>query len=339
MKNFKSIAVVVLNWNGEDMVEAAVLSLLKQSYQQFKIIIVDNGSTDNSRKILEKLKDENFEKIELIFNEQNLGFALGVNVGIKHALDNNFDFVGLFNNDAVAEENWLEKLVESFDKVDNLGGATCLLLHKNGKTIDSTGDWYSVWGLPFPRSRDQKTELAPQSGLVFGVSGGASLYSATLFKEIGLFDERFFAYFEDVDISFRAQLAGYKFYFNKEAIAYHTQGATSKKFPGFGKFQMFKNLPQLFIKNVPLGLILPIGLRFLPILLLFLLRSLLGLREAVPTLKGFLVSFLLIPGSLLRRREVQGNKKVTNQYLREIIWWGLPPKMTKKLFGKEVEVK
>lgn len=331
MKNFKSVAIVVLNWNGAKILEDAINSLLKQDYSSYKIIIVDNGSIDSSRDIITKIKAKNTDLVEVILNDTNLGFAGGVNVGIKYALDNNFHYVALFNNDAVAQKDWLSNLLSSFDSASTLGAVTGLLLHRNGKTIDSTGDWYSYWGLPFPRNRDEPVQNAPQSGFIFGASGGATLYKTEMFKEIGMLDDRFFAYFEDVDISFRAQIAGYKFYFNKEAIAYHIQGATSSKFPGFGKYQMFKNLPQLYFKNVPTQLLLPIGIRFFPILLAFFIRSLFNYREAWPAIKGMFASFLLIAGSIQRRHAIYSKKKVEIGYIKSIIWPGLPPRMLRKL--------
>ena len=117
--------------------------------------------------------------------------------------------------------------------------------------------------MPFPRNRGERTISSPESDFVCGATGGASLYKTSLFKEIGLFDESFFAYYEDVDISFRAQLAGHKVYFTNKAIAYHKQGATSSKIPGFTVYQTFKNIPLLYTKNVPSGLLLPIGVRLL----------------------------------------------------------------------------
>jgi GT2 family glycosyltransferase len=126
------------------------------------------------------------------------------------------------------------------------------LIKTNGKTLDTTGDFYTTWGLPGPRNRDEPVKNAPSKpGEVFGATGGGAIYRAAIFDDIDMFDEDFFMYYEDVDLSFRAQLAGWKVRFTPKAIAYHKIGASSKKVPGLAVYNTFKNLPLVFIKNVP----------------------------------------------------------------------------------------
>lgn len=322
-----SILITVLNWNSPSDTEECIKSLLKQSYKDFKILVVDNGSADDSVKRLEELADKHEGKIILIKNPENLGFAGGVNVGIKYAIDNGFDSVVLFNNDAVADKNWLTELVKTADTDEKSGIVTSLLLSADGNLIDSTGEQYSKWGLPFPRSRGHKRTNAPKGGLVFGATGGASLYKTALFKDIGLFDEGFFAYYEDVDISFRAQLAGWKVAYEPKAIAYHKQGATSKKIPGFTVYQTFKNLPLLFLKNVPRGLILRTGLRFYFAYWMMLFNAITN-GSGAPALKGLWKSFLLGFKALDDRKNIQKSKRVSTDYIKSILWDDLPPEQT-----------
>jgi GT2 family glycosyltransferase len=321
-----SVLIIVLNWNGMKDTEKCLDSLLKQSYKDFKILVVDNGSVGNDLENLRKIEKKH-DTISLAVNKHNKGFAGGVNTGIKYALKRDFDAVALFNNDAEADENWLSELVEGF-KQPNTSITTGLLLHEDGKTIDSTGDYYSTWGMPFPRNRGDSTDKAPESGFVFSGSGGASLYRTSLFKEIGLFDESFFAYYEDVDVSFRTQLAGHKIYFTNKAIAYHKQGATSSKIPGFTVYQTFKNIPLLFIKDVPAGLLLPIGIRlFLLYILIF--GNAVKNGVGVPALKGWLASIgYFWTKSLWIRFGIQGKKKVPTSYIKSIILHDLPPDQT-----------
>jgi len=255
------VAIVILNLNGGLDTLACLDSLQSQSYKNFTIVVIDNGSSDNSIELLQKYQKKHTNNIKLIVNPKNFGFSGGANTGIEWALNDNYDYVVLFNNDATADKDWLKELVNAA-KLEEIGVGAGLFLHENGKTIDSTGDWYSVWGLPFPRNRNDKTVKAPKCEFVFCASGGAVLYKTQMLREIGLFDEDFFAYYEDIDISFRAQLAGWKVFYNSDAIAYHKRGETSKKMPGFAVYQTFKNLPLLFIKNVPRGLLINIGFRF-----------------------------------------------------------------------------
>ena len=255
-----SSLIVVLNWNGTDDTIECVSSLRAMHAENTSIAIVDNGS---SKKQLSQLKAflKNQPEIILLENPTNKGFAGGVNTGITYAIENDFSHVALFNNDATADKNWLKELLATMQSSKAMA-VTGLLRHAGKNSIDSTGDFYTTWALPFPRSRGLKPTQTPKSGFVFGATGGATLYKTELFKEIGFFDESFFAYYEDVDISFRAQLAGHKVYYTNTAVAYHKQGATSKKIPGFTVYQTFKNLPLLYTKNVPAGLLIPIGLKF-----------------------------------------------------------------------------
>lgn len=320
-----SVLIVVLNWNGAKDTERCVESLLTQTYDYYDILIVDNGSHDTSATRLRRLAKAH-DKVTLIENETNLGFAGGVNTGIRYALDHAYHSVALFNNDATADKNWLKELMNEMKGSRAI--VTGLLLHDTKKTIDSTGDYYSIWGMPFPRSRGEKTALAPPSGYVFSASGGASLYRTDLFRKIGLFDEVFFAYYEDVDVSFRAQLSGHKVYYTNKAIAYHKQGATSKKIPGFTIYQTFKNLPLLYIKNVPDGLLLPIGLRLFVLYCLFFGNA---FRRGVGgfALKGWLASIWYFwTKSLWERFEIQSRKTVKTSYISSLIWHDLPPEQT-----------
>ncbi len=186
----RNLAVVVPNWNGRDSLAACLDSLRAQSAKH-TLIIVENGSTDGS---LEYLR-ANYPAATLIVNQTNLGFAGGVNCGIKKAIELKCDAVALFNNDAVAEPDWLANLAHELKSHPEAGIATCKIVDADGSHIDSTGDIYTVWGLPYPRGRGEPVSDAYDKAVeVFGASGGASLYRVSMLEQIGLFDEDFFAY-------------------------------------------------------------------------------------------------------------------------------------------------
>lgn len=333
-----STLIVVLNWNGAKDTLECVNSLANQSFKDFQILVIDNGSKPTDYEKLSLLSS--IPNLTLLRNEKNLGFAGGVNIGIKHAIDNNYEFVALFNNDATANKDWLKNLLDGFNQNKSISAVTGLLLHEHGKTIDSTGDYYSIWGMPFPRSRGQLTKTAPNSEYVFSATGGATLYKTSLFKQIGLFDESFFAYYEDVDISFRAQLAGHKIYYTKDAIAYHKQGATSKKIPGFTVYQTFKNIPLLYAKNVPAGLLIPVGIRLF-VLYWLIFGNAIKNGSGLYALKGWLASIWYFwTKSLWNRFYIQAHKTVPTSYIKSLVWYDLPPEQTglrklrKKVTGK-----
>lgn len=321
-----STLIVVLNWNGINDTLQCLDSLLTQTYSGFHILVVDNGSLDNSKLLLDEYQSNHAEKLDVIYNPTNFGFAGGVNTGVEWGLNEEYEYIALFNNDARADKNWLKKLVESA-KPKEVGITTGLLLHEDGATIDSSGDWFSNWGLAFPRNRGDKTSKAPKAGFVFGASGGASLYKTELFRDIGLFDEDFFAYYEDADISFRAQLAGWKVAYTPDAIAYHKQGATSKKIPGFTIYHTFKNLPLLYLKNVPTGLLFSTGVRFYFAYWLIFGNAIVH-GDGWPAARGVWKSFILGFKKRVERHAIQRTKRVSATYIKSILWNDLPPDQT-----------
>lgn len=313
------VCVVVLNWNAYEETIVCLENILKFNIR-FTLVLVDNGSTDNS---IEKLKP--FEnRVKFIKNTSNLGFAGGVNKGIRWCIKNNFEFVALINNDAIPEYNWLNLNVSFMQQDASVGIVTGLMLDSQGKYIDSASEEYSNWGLPFPRDRNKKKEDAPVASYVFGATGGGSLYRTSMLKEIGLFDEDFFAYYEDVDLSFRAQLAGWKVYYNPLAITYHKRGLTSNKIPGFTTYQTFKNLPLLYVKNVPVSMLFSIGIRFKLAYLIMLSKAIFK-GKGKYAVKGLLMSCILVVKKIPSRIKIQSNKKVSSYYIRSILWRDLPP--------------
>ncbi|MDB5180421.1 MAG: hypothetical protein JWO54_179 [Candidatus Saccharibacteria bacterium] len=334
-----STLITILNWNGIKDTLDCLESFSKQTHEDYEILVIDNGSTDDSVNILKVINSSN-ANVNVLFNKANLGFAGGVNQGITYAFNNNFEYIALLNNDAIVNENWLENLINTTSKVPDASVVTSLLLNSRGNKIDSTSEQYSIWGMPFPRSRGQHANTAPESGYIFGATGGATLYKTSLFKEIGLFDESFFAYYEDVDVSFRAQLAGHKIYYTKDAIAYHKQGATSKKIPGFTVYQTFKNLPLLYIKDVPTSLLIPIGFRLFILYVLFFGNAVKN-GSGLPAFKGWLASIWYFwTKALWSRFSIQSRKTVPTSYIKSLLWYDLPPdqtgmrKLRKKIIGK-----
>lgn len=318
------VSIVVPNWNGADSLGLCLDSLLKQTITA-EIIVVENGSTDESLDIL-KTK---FPGVILVINKKNLGFAGGVNSGIKKAIDLGSDYVALFNNDAVTDKDWLKKLVAVIESDTNIGIVTCKFLDEGGKKIDSTGDIYTTWGLPYPRGRNEKVDTAHyEGGFVFGATGGASLYRVRMLKSIGYFDNDFFAYYEDVDLSFRAQLTGWKVKYVPESVAYHQIGATSRKIKGFTTYQTMKNLPILLWKNVPLKLMPKILPRFALSYLGFFISSF-QRNQGFYATKGFIKMLLLLPKKSFARARIQKSRTVSIQYIQSIITNDLPPNATK----------
>jgi GT2 family glycosyltransferase len=319
--------VVVPNWNGAGRLGPCVRSLAAQTRTDFEIVVVDNASADNSLAVLADLAAEIAPvPLTVLRNDVNLGFAGGVNCGVRRALDSGATAIALFNNDAVADADWLATLAAVLDGDPDVAIATGRLLLADGTSVDSTGDFYSIWGLAFPRDRDRPAEPVRESGEVFAATGGASLYRAALFADIGLFDEEFFAYFEDVDLSFRARLAGHRVAYRADAVAYHDQGATSRTMGGFVTTQFFRNLPLLLAKNVPTRLLPSVVPRFVLVYSLMVLYQF-RRRQAIPALRGVVQSVGLVVRAFPRRWAIQRARRVDAATIRGQLWPGLPPGM------------
>lgn len=318
------VAAIVLNWNDAELLPDSVGSLLKQS-DRTDIIIVDNNSTDGSKKVIESFG----KKVTPLWNKDNLGFAGGVNTGIRYAVDQGYKYVALLNNDAVADKDWLKELVASIEKDDFIGAATSTILHKKDGTYDSTGDFYTIWGLPYPRGRDEEAFGQYNKHLdIMSASGGASIFRTKMLKQIGLFDEDFFAYYEDSDLGLRANLSGWKFVFAPKASVLHATGSTSGRVKNFTTYQTLKNLPLLLIKNVPLTLMHRVLPRFLLAHSLFTLRAI-SRGQISTVLKSWFVLLWLVPKKLVERFSIQRSAtKAGVVQLKQILVYDLPSNAT-----------
>lgn len=343
------VAVVIPSWNGEAHLRQCLDSVEAQSLKPH-IIVVDNGSIDSSVDIVR----QHYPDVELIVHTENKGYAGGVNPGFRLAIERNYDYVAPFNNDAVADEHWLRNLVRSLESRPDYGAAMCKLLGEDGSSLDSSGDYYTVWGLPYPRGRGE-TDVSKYdtSTEIFAASGGASLYRVSMLEQVGLLDEDFFAYYEDVDLSFRAQWMGWKVVYVPESLVYHATSSTGKRMNasnvnqltsheessvknkkrtsddsppinGFFTYQTMKNLPMLLWKNVPANRLLGVLARFTIVYLSFFVAAA-QRRQLNFAFRGAGRSLVLLPRKLNERRRIMSQAKVSQSYIAGIITYDLPP--------------
>lgn len=313
--------VVIPNLNGGQEIIDAIESLRSQTLEPY-IIVVDNASTDDSVKNIET----KFPHIEIIQHDTNKGYAGGVNPGFKRAMQLGANYTAPFNDDAVADKDWLKKLVAFLDANESYG-AVCPKVYKSGgnKVLDSTGDYVTVWGLPYPRGRDE-----PDTGQyddiknIFSPSGSASLYRVSALQKVGLMDEDFFAYYEDVDLGFRLQLAGYKVGFEPSAIVHHQVGMTSGRMKGFTTYQTMKNVPLLLFKNVPMRHMPTIVPRFTLAYILFFGRAI-QRGHGWYALKGMAVGAYYEVIKLPQRWDIQKSAVVSDSYIWSMYHHDLPP--------------
>jgi len=225
--NKLSIAVILVNWKKYNLTSKCIDSLNKSNYKNFKIILVDN---EYSEKSLIDLRNKHKELI--VFKEKNnLGFAGGNNIGIRYALENDYDYIMLLNNDTEVKENFILPLVERIEKDHSLGAVQPLILNFSNKSIiwNAGGKLNKFLGLTSTRLNNNKLN----SSIVFDdytdwISGCCILIKSEILTKVGLLDEKFFNYYEDVDWSLRMKNLGYDLGFVKESIIYHHGSSSSK---------------------------------------------------------------------------------------------------------------
>ncbi len=211
--------VIIPNYNGLKFLGPCLSSLKAQTADDFRIIIVDNGSTDGSAEWLKE------NKIPCIFMPENTGFSAAVNTAIKVS---ETEYVILLNNDTIAEPGFVAELESVMDRGKNVFSASSMMVnYSDPERIDDAGDMYSIMGWAFQRGTDRpvKGYLCPCR--IFAACGGAAIYRREVFEEIGYFDEMHFAYLEDIDIGYRAKLYGYENVYCPDAVVRHIGSATS----------------------------------------------------------------------------------------------------------------
>jgi len=240
-----SLSVIIPNYNGIDHLKKCLKSLKEQD-MKLRVVVVDNGSVDGS---VEYIKN-NYPEHDLIINHENLGFSTAVNQGIKSV---NSDFIFLLNNDVILEKNCIKNLLSCIEADDKIFAVGSKMLQSTGmELIDDVGDEYTLLGFTKKVGNGKSSDLYTDKREIFSACAGAAIYRRAIFNEIGYFDESFFAYMEDVDISYRARIHGYKCIYCPEAVIYHVGSATSgSKYNSFKIKLAARNNVYVPYKNMP----------------------------------------------------------------------------------------
>lgn len=260
-------AVIIPNYNGLKFMEDCMSALKSQTYASFKLIVVDNGSTDGSAEYLRTLKSAQDigRGVEVIFLNENTGFPGAVNTGIYAAGD--VEYVVLLNNDTKVSADYLEELIAPFKKRRGRKIAAVspkMIQMYKPELIDDAGDGYTTLGWAFQRGVGQSV-YAPKFNKrteIFSACAGASAYRKSVLEEIkyseGIyFDPLHFAYLEDVDVSFRMRIHGYRIVYAPESVVYHVGSGTSgSKYNDFKVRLAARNNIYLIYKNMPLFMLL-----------------------------------------------------------------------------------
>ncbi|PIP73598.1 MAG: hypothetical protein COW89_02290, partial [Nitrospinae bacterium CG22_combo_CG10-13_8_21_14_all_47_10] len=243
------VSIVVPNWNGMRFVGMCLDSLSQLDFDGHEVIVVDNGSTDGSREMIE----EQYPWVRLLKMPDNMGFAIACNEGIKAS---NAEYIVLLNNDIEVTPDWLRELYEGMERHPECGmGTTKMMFLDNRDVFYNTGDLFHSWSSGGGRGQGEKDIGQYETEeYVFGACAGAGIYRREFFNQVGLFDEDFFIFAEDVDINMRGQLKGLKAVYLPKAKVYHIGTATVGLYSDRYVYLCKRNDIWVFIKNYSLGL-------------------------------------------------------------------------------------
>src|SRR5215213_1411108 len=247
--SFPRASIVILNYNGYKWLKLYIPSWIKTNYSEFEIIIVDNGSTDQS---IEYLRNNWQHCIKIIELRENLGFAEGCNIGIREAKG---DIIALLNNDMEVDKDWLRAAVEALLSDERVGAVQSKIMqYDNKEKIYCAGLSIDKFGLIVPIGLGE-IDYGQYGYLseIWGSCGGAMIGWKHILMKAGLFDPSYFIYYEDVDLSWRIKLSGYNILLASSSLVYHVGAATSKSLPSqFVTFHSKKNLIISLLKNYSL---------------------------------------------------------------------------------------
>jgi GT2 family glycosyltransferase len=303
------VTVVIPNWNTQRWLTGCLGGLRDQRYRDFQVILVDNGSTDNSLAFVR----QHYPEVQILAFGENRGFASAVNAGIQQS---DSKYVALLNVDTVPQPNWLGSLVKTMEgsppEVGCLGSK--MLAMDNPGLIDDAGNTLSWYGAARKRGMGQPVEAYPEIEEIFSASAGAALYRHTFLEEVGGFDENFDSYLEDIDLGLRGRLLGYRYLYVPSAEVLHKvhgAGLARSRYV----YLVTRNRLALLLKNIPLALLL----KHSGTLVYGQFYFFLVYKRPLHSLAG-IVSFLLaLPRISRQRRAIQRDKRISNQALEAVL--------------------
>lgn len=306
-----TFSVIVPNWNGRHHLETCLDSLRAQTLRDFEIIVVDNGSSDGSQALI----GAGYPEVRLLELGRNTGFTGACSAGYAVARG---EFIVLLNNDTEAEPGWLAAVAAAFAADPRVGIVACkLLLFDDRRCFHAAGDFYRTDGIPGNRGIWQEDAgQYDRAEPVFGACGAAAAYRRTMLEEIGFLDDAFYFSCEDVDIAWRAHLAGWEVVYTPEAVVYHKlkasggSGATSSYYDG-------RNFLYLIWKNYPTTLLRQYWRSIVRAQWRISREALRAWRgeAARARLRGQAAGLVGLPRMLGRRREIQSRRVIDDRSL------------------------
>ena len=255
MSQSPKVAIVILNWNGRKYLEKFLPSVTAATYDNFEVIVADNGSTDDSLSFLQ----QQYPDIKTILFKENYGFAKGYNKALAQVTA---DYYVLLNSDVEVQPGWLNPMVELLEKDRSIAACQPKILSWHNKKMfeyaGAAGGWLDTYGYPFAKGRvfdfcEEDKGQYDQSEPIFWASGAALFIRPAVYHAVKGFDEYFFAHQEEIDMCWRIQLEGHKIYSCPASIVYHVGGGTLPKGNSLKTYLNFRNNRIMLCKNLPLS--------------------------------------------------------------------------------------
>lgn len=307
--SWPKVTVVIPNWNTRRWLAGCLDGLRAQHYQDFCIVLVDNGSTDDSVAFVE----QHYPKVRVLSFAENRGFAPAVNAGIRETRS---EYVALLNVDTVPQSNWLLGLVETMDQSPpNVGClASKMLSLQDPDKIDDVGNILSWYGSAQKRGNGEPSETYNEHEEVFSACAGASLCRRSFLEDVGGFDESFNSYLEDIDIGLRGRLLGYRCMYVPTAKVLHQvhgSGLARSRYV----YLVTRNRLAMLFKNIPLALLMKHSRTLLYGQVYFFLVY----KKPFYSLAGTIAFLFALPRVLRQRRAIQKRKRISNQALETML--------------------
>ncbi|MBJ6801049.1 glycosyltransferase family 2 protein [Geomonas propionica] len=315
------VSVIIVNWNGLGHLPECLDSLQQQTFRDFEVIVVDNGSSDGSVSYLKQRPE-----VRLVPFQENVGFAAGNNATLPVSRG---EYLITLNNDTKAEPDWLEKLVRVADRHPEAGMVGCRIMNYHERErVDSLGMAICSDGMSRGNFRGRRfAELAVEDEAeILFPSACVALYRRAMVDEIGFFDGDFFAYCEDSDLGLRGRLAGWQALLARDAVVYHKYSMTAGSLSPLKLYLVERNHFYAVLKNFPLVLLVLLPLYTL---LRYLVQARVVLRGKgtggefmasgsrndciLALLRGMRDALLALPTLLRKRAEVMRHKKLSNR--------------------------
>ncbi len=302
-------SIVIPTWNGRDLLRAALASLRSQTWRDFEVVVVDNGSRDGTDAMLRA----EFPEVRVVPFPENRGFAVAVNAGVRAARGR---YLMMLNNDAEAEPDWLEAMVRVLDTRPEIGSVACkMLTAQDPQVLDSAGAAMGLFAYDIGRGERDGPKFGTGREILCPCAGAAA-YRRELFDAVGLFDEAFFAWFEDVELGIRAQLAGFRCWYEPAARVRHHAHASAGQLNIPKAVFSVRNSLLLFLQSMPLRRLLPCA----PMLVVWpFLDPIFSGRPLRATARGWLEFWPLLPHALRARHRNFAARRVAVSRLTALL--------------------